>query len=303
MLLSIVIVSWNVSDLLAACLVSVRRTLPPDLATRTEILVVDNASHDGSGAMVRKRFPGVRLLENRENAGFARACNQGIAAGQGEFVLLLNPDCEVFPGAVALLVEFLKEHGDAVAAGPRLVGPDGALQPSCTRLPTLPRELCNLFHLPFARDDMTRWPTSAPRRVDVLQGACLLLRRRVLDRVGLFDEDYFLYSEEVDLCDRIHRAGNHIFWVPAARVLHHGSASTRQAADPMFRRLYEGKVLFFRKRRGRAAGWCYKMILAGAAGGRLLLSPFALLEQGPKRRRHIDLAKRYGRLLLALPRL
>jgi len=317
--LSIIIVNWNTRDLLARCLesvasrqISVARHQTSDDSDRptddclltTDVWVVDNASSDGSAQMVRERFPWVRLIENEENVGFARANNQAIRQSNGRYVLLLNPDTEVQPGALETLVRFMDEHPEAGAAGARLLNPDGTLQPSCHPMPTLSRELWRLFHLdafwPYAVYRMAAWDLTTPRRVDVAQGACLILRQEVLDSVGLLDEDYFIYSEEVDLCYRIRRAGWHVCWVPQAVVVHYEGQSTRQVAPQMFLRLYEGKVMFFHKNRGVLAAQVYKLILLAAALARLAISPLAWLERSPRRERHLTLAGQYWRLVRVL---
>lgn len=318
--LSIVIVNWNTHDLLAQCLESL--VASPDLQisgllnqpeTRhhspvtIKVLVVDNASTDGSAAMIRARFPWVRLVENRENVGFARANNQAIRESEGHYVLLLNPDTEVKSGALETLVRFADAHPQVGAVGPRLVNPDGTLQSSCHPTPTLAGEVWRLFHLdvlwPYARYQMSAWDLDNPRRVDVIQGACLLLRRAALDQIGFLDEDYFMYSEEVDLCHRLKRAGWSLYWVPEAQVVHYGGRSTQQVAAEMFLQLYQSKLLYFRKHHGWLAAQVYKVILAAAALGRLSLSPLAWLGQFPQRERHLILAGQYLRLLKALPEL
>lgn len=303
-ILSIVVVSWNTKDLLRACLDSVF-AYPP--AAPFEVWVVDNDSHDGSVAMVRQRFPQVKLIENKDNVGFAQANNQAIEHCEGEYVLLLNPDTEVKPRALTELVTFLDHNPAAGAAGSRLLNPDGSLQPSCHPAPTLGRELWRLFHLdnvrPFGRYDMHQWDTGQPRDVDVLQGAALAVRKHILDQIGFLDGDYFIYSEEVDLCFRIQRAGWRLYWVPASRVVHYGGQSTRQVAEKMFLQLYLGKLKYFRKHYGRLAGVAYKWILLLASLMRLMLTPFAWLQKPPQRQHNFLLARYYQRLLLSLPRM
>lgn len=309
LLLSVVIVSWNTRELLSRCLASLLSESGDEhsrgIQSTTEILVVDNASDDGSADRVRERFPQVRLIANISNVGFAAGCNQAIRVAGGQYVVLLNPDAQVEPAALAALAGFMEAHPEAGAAAPMLVDADGAPQVSCSPEPTLRRELWRLFHLdgvrPFAVYPMHRWPTDQAREVDVAQGACLLLRRTALDRVGLLDERFFIYSEEVDLCQRLRRADWKVYWFPVARVLHHGGQSTRQAAPAMFLRLYQGKILYFRKHRGAAAARVYKVILSAAALGRLLISPLAWLEPPARRQRHQLLAGYYERLLRALP--
>lgn len=302
--LSIIIVSWNTRDLLEQCLASVFASPP---ACAFEVWVVDNASTDGSNELVRRRFPQVRLVENTDNLGFAGGNNQAIRASAGRYVLLLNPDTEVKSGALETLVRFMEEQPQAGAAGSRLLNPDQTLQPSCYPLPTLSRELWRLFHLdavrPYGTYRMADWSLDSPRAVDVIQGACLILRRTALDQVGLLDEDYFMYSEEVDLCFRLQKAGWQLHYVPRAKVVHYGGQSTQQVAAEMFLRLYQGKLIFFRKHRGWMAGQAYKLVLLAAAAARLLLSPLAWFESPSHRQQHLTLANNYWRLMMALPRM
>ncbi len=304
--LSIIIVNWNTRELLASCLQSVSDNLRATAGLKVETFVVDNASADGSAAMVREHFPWVRLLENGQNAGFAQANNQAIRQSGGRYLLLLNPDTEVRPGALAALFSFMEAHPEAGAAGARLLNTDGSLQPSCTLTPTPGRELWLLLHLDalyprYARYAMSEWDTGKPRAVEVLKGACLLLRREALDQAGPFDEEYFMYSEEVDLCRRIRLGGWQIYWVPQAEVIHYEGQSTRQVATNMFLHLYQAKLFYFRKNGGRRAAWRYKLVLLAAALPRLALSPLAWLERPPARQRHLALAGRYWQLVRLLP--
>ena len=305
--LSIIIVNWNTRDLLAQCLTSLYADVPFASFAPFETFVVDNASSDGSAAMVRERFPQVHLIENSENVGFARANNQAIRQSTGRYVLLLNPDTEVQPGALEILVRFMDAHTRVGAAGPQLLNPDGTLQAWCYPAPTLSREFWRLLYLdafwPYGRYDMATWDLSTPREVDMAPGACLILRREALDQVGLLDEDYFIYSEEVDLCYRLRQHSWKVHWVPQAVVMHYGCRSTRQVAAAMFLRLHQGKVLYFRKRHGQLAAYAYKLILLAAALTRLLLSPLAWLERHPRRHQHLARAGDYWRLLKVLPKM
>jgi N-acetylglucosaminyl-diphospho-decaprenol L-rhamnosyltransferase len=302
--ISIIIVSWNTSKLLENCLASILANPP---TSPFENWVVDNASTDDSPRMLREKFPQVHLVENRENVGFARANNQAIQRSTGKYVLLLNPDTLLTSGALQALADFLDKHPEAGAAGARILNPDGSLQISSHPRPTLLRELWRLFHLdrllPYAEYPLTKWETSQAQEVDMLMGACLLLRREVLDGVGLLDEDYFVYSEEVDLCYRIQRAGWRLFWVPQAEVVHFGGQSTQQAPTEMFLNLYHGKIKYFRKHYGWAAAQIYKLILRIAALARLMLAPFVIFEHASRRQKHLTLVDRYWRLILALPRM
>jgi hypothetical protein len=302
MAVSIVIVNWNARDVLLRCLRSIEAA-DPDRSTDT--IVIDNASYDNSVAQVRQHFPRVTLIENAANLGFAAANNQGIQVGHGKFVLLLNPDTELHADALHLLIQFMLDHPRCGAAGPRLLNPDGTLQPSAFPFPTLRREIWRLLHLdsikPYALYPVIAWSLTQPRSVDTLQGACLLLRRDALDQIGLLDEDYFIYSEEIDLCYRLRQAGWSIEWMPQAKVLHYSGQSTRLIAAEMFQHLYHSKIIFFRKHSSRLAASIYKIILGTAALARLLITPCAWLEPPSQRDRHLRLARNYWYLLRSLP--
>lgn len=300
--LSIILVSWNTRDLLADCLTSVYAYPPQDVF---EVLVVDNASSDGSAAMVKAQFPQVRLIESEKNVGFAQGNNLAVPLCQGEYVLLLNPDTVVKPEALQELVRFMDAHPEAGAAGSRLLNPDESLQPSCHPAPTLSRELWRLFHLdvlrPYGAYHMSKWDMGQPREVDVIQGASFMLRKTALDKIGFLDGRYFMYSEEVDLCYRLQKAGWKLFYVPASRVIHYGGQSTKLVAADMFLQLYLGKLTYFRKHYGRLAGIGYKLILLLASLSRLLMTPLAWLQKPAQRKKNLTLARHYGRLLSALP--
>jgi GT2 family glycosyltransferase len=302
--LSIIIVSWNTRKLLENCLGSILANPP---ISPFENWVVDNASTDDSPRMVREKFPQVHLIENHENVGFARANNQAIQRCTGKYILLLNPDTLVASGALQALVDFLDKHPEAGAAGARILNPDGSMQISSHPRPSLSRELWRLFHLdslsPYAEYPLIKWETNQAQQVDVLMGACLLLRKEVLDQVGFLDEDYFIYSEEVDLCYRIQRAGWRLFWIPRAEVVHFGGQSTQQAPTEMFLSLYHSKIKYFRKHHGGSAAQIYKLILRIAALSRLILAPFVIFEHRSRRQKHLKLVDRYWRLILALPRM
>jgi N-acetylglucosaminyl-diphospho-decaprenol L-rhamnosyltransferase len=279
--LSVVIVSWNTRDLLARCLESIDRS-PPGCGY--EVWVVDNASSDGSAQMVRERFRWVHLIENEQNVGFAAANNQAIrlsgsCPGSGrssEYIVLLNSDTEVRPGALEALVAFMQDHPAAGAAGARLLNSDGSLQLSCHPMLTPGREVWRLLFLerlwPRAKYPMQRWDPQTPRRVEVIKGACLLLRRPALDQVGLLDEGYFMYTEEVDLCYRMALAGWELWWVPGAEVVHHEAGSTRQAAESMYVQLYRSKVQFYRKFGGSRRAQQFKWLLRLAYWPRLAVA-------------------------------
>jgi GT2 family glycosyltransferase len=257
---------------------------------QVEIIVVDNASADDSAEMVRTKYSQVLVIENRENAGFARANNQAIAAGSGTYILLLNSDTEVHEGALQALVAFMDAHPRAGAAGARLLNSDGSPQAACHPMLTPWREAWRLMFLdnlwPKASYRIDDWDIETPRQVEVIKGACLLLRRAALDEVGLLDERYHMYTEEVDLCYRLNEAGWELWYVPRAIVTHHGGASSALAAEEMYLQLYRSKLQFYRKMGGeRRARWFKTLTL-------LAYLPRAIAQ--PQRRV-------YRRLLAELP--
>ena len=305
MLLSIVVVSWNTRELLAECLESI---LKDSSGIEHEVFVVDNASTDGSQAMVEERFPTVNLIQNPQNFGFAKANNQALRQSAGKYILLLNSDTQVLPGAIGGLFGFMEKHSSAGAAGARLLNRDGSLQFSCSPEPSLWREVLRLFHFPGVRPDgtysMAGWDLTAPQEVDTILGACIILRRSILDQIGLFDEDFFMYSEEVDLCTRIRRAGWSIYWAPQSKIVHYGGQSTGKIASDMSIQLYKSKILYFRKHYPRWTANLYKSVLWLAASARLALTPFiSSLEKPDQRARYLALAANYRQLREELPAL
>lgn len=279
----IVIVSWNTRELLASCLDSVAAEVASVGSGEIEVIVVDNASLDASLDMVRRKYPWVRTIANSENLGFAVANNQAIEASQGEYVLLLNSDTVVHAGAVQALYEFMEHRPDAGVAGAKLLNEDESLQDSCRPMLTPWREFWRLVYLdrlwPRASYNMAGWDGAAPRQVEVMMGACMMLRRRALDEVGLLDTSYFMYTEEVDLCYRLASAGWKLWYVPLAKVTHYGQASSRQVENEMFVQLYRSKVQFYRKTGGEQLANRFKLILRAVYYPRLafarLLTPFS----------------------------
>ncbi len=317
-MISLIIVNWNTCELLAGCLASVtgdqlsvngdqssttdnRLPSTDHRSPITEVIVVDNASTDGSAAMIRERFPQVQLVENRENVGFARANNQAICHSRGGYVALLNSDTVVHEGALAALVAFMDAYPQAGACGPRLLNGDGTLQPSVHPMLTPGREFWRLAFLdrlwPRATYNQERWDTVTPRPVEVIKGACLLLRRSALDQVGLLDDQYFMYTEEVDLCYRLAQAGWGLWLVPQAVVTHFGEGSSKQVREAMYLQLYRSKVQFYYKFGGRPRVALYKALLALAYLPRAAAAGVTSLVRPASRPQ----ARLFRRLLAELP--
>ncbi len=306
--LSIIIVNWNTRDMLVQCLLSVCSDLAaaedagpsvPRLAA--EVIVVDNASSDDSAAVVCERFPWVHLIRNAENAGFARANNQGLQAAAGRYLLLLNSDTVVHPGALATLVQFMDAHPRAGACGARLLNADGSLQHACHPMLTPGREFWRLLFLervwPRATYPMAGWSTETACAVEAIKGACLLLRRTALDQIGLLDEAYFMYTEEVDLCRRLSLGGWELWYVPQAVVTHYGGASSSQMADAMYLQLYRSKLQFYRKFGGEPAAQHARLLFSTAYAGRWAVATVGGLVKPAYRGQ----AKLYRTLLAELP--
>jgi GT2 family glycosyltransferase len=266
--LSIVIVNWNASDLLLRCLKAVYATCG---TLELEVIVVDNASMDDSVAVLRDQFPQVNVVENKENLGFSKANNQGIRMAKGRYYLLLNTDTFVHPGTLETMIKFMDEHPEAGASGCQLYYEDGSLQRSCTSFPTLATELWQALWLDrvfrrspiFGKYRMSYWDFNDTRQVDSIIGAFMMLRCEALDQVGLLDESYFMYSEEVDLCYRMHQAGWKVMFTPKATATHlWGGTSKRIPGETTFLRLYHSRMKFFRKHYGSFNAILYKLILS-----------------------------------------
>jgi GT2 family glycosyltransferase len=283
--LAIVIVNWNVRALLAACLAS----LAADPACPSwDVIVVDNASADGSADMVRSAFPWVRLIESPVNLGFADGCQAGWEASDSAFVLLLNPDTEVPVGALGTMVSDLEARPSAAILGSRLVAADGRLQRSAGgAFPTLRNIAWNYLFLD--RLLPRRWAPAAVfiecdpddvREMDWVSGAAMLLRRAAVGP-RIFDPEYFMFGEDMALCDRMRREGWDVFYSGRQTVLHHhGQSYQKQSSIEVLVTIYRGPRTFFRATHGAAAAVAYDALLLvgyvlrwGIAGVLNLLRP------------------------------
>jgi len=263
--LSVIIVSWNVRELLRTCLLALRvsPSLPPSQGGRaSETIVVDNASGDGSPEMVAADFPEVRLIRNVENRGFTLANNQALAISRGRKLVLLNPDAEVVGDALATMASYLDAHPRVGALGPLLRYPEGSPQPSRRRFPTLATALLESTVLQewwrgnrtLRRYYMSDTPDDLVQSVDWVVGACLMVRREAFEQVGPLDESFFMYSEEMDWCHRIKDAGWEIVYLPTATVIHHEGRSSEQVVAARHIHFQSSKVRYFRKYHGRFQG-------------------------------------------------
>jgi GT2 family glycosyltransferase len=228
--LSIVIVNWNTIGLLRDCLRSIYATTR---GLDFEVIVVDNASHDGSVEMARAEFPQAILIANAENLGFAAANNQGLAIARGRYALLLNSDTVVLDSALQRTVAFADAHPEAGVVGCRTLNPDGSLQNTCFMFPSLLNWLLFATYLYrvfprsrfFGREQMTWWARDDVREVEVVTGCFMLVRREAIEAVGVMDPGFFMYAEETDWCYRFRRAGWKCLFTPDAEIIHIGGAS------------------------------------------------------------------------------
>jgi N-acetylglucosaminyl-diphospho-decaprenol L-rhamnosyltransferase len=247
--------------------------------------VVDNASSDESVRVIRRCFPRVRLLENSSNVGFARANNQALRELGADYVLLLNPDTIVHAGAVDRMVRFLQDHPTAAAVGCMLLNEDGSLQPSCRSFPTPLKHLAEVLRLPrlcrhvpvLNQRCVLAWKHDQIRAVAWVSGACLAMRREAIREVGLFDEGYFMYAEELDWCYRARQHGWLVYYMPDAKVTHLGGRSTARVAPRMFVQGYQSLLRFFGKFYSPAAVMGLRAVIAVRVAARvaklLLIGP------------------------------
>jgi len=270
---SVVIVSWNVKEPLRECLSSVARFGERVLET----IVVDNASSDGSAEWVRGRFPSVTWLQNTANEGFARACNRGLREAHGAYALVLNPDTVLRPGAVATMAATLDARAQAAVVGPRTSFPDGSVQVSFG--PRLHfRSEWRQRRLVRGVRRRAAWAVreaealaSREHEPDWVSGACMMLRLEAVRAVGLFDESFFLYEEDVDLCVRLRAAGHRVLFLPNAQIEHRLGASMAQSGPRPRVEYHRSHVRYYAKHNGAAATIVLRgLILARASLGWVL---------------------------------
>jgi len=277
--LSICIVNWNTRDLLAACLDSIEKARE---GRQVQVVVVDNASGDDSARMVRERFPDVELIHNRQNLYYAAANNQALRASTGELKLLLNPDVQVPARGLSDLVDWMSDHPQAGAVAPRLVYPDGRLQRSCRSFPdpdTIVYDVLGLSRLfassrRFGKWRMTWWDYDQDRQVDQPMASALLLRSQALEQVGLFDEEFPMFFNDVDLCRRLWDGGWQVWFTPAVSMVHHHGGSTRLVRGKMIAESGRSFVRYYRKHYRNRTPWPIYglsiLLLRVAYAGRIL---------------------------------
>jgi GT2 family glycosyltransferase len=229
--ISIVIVSWNAKKYLTDCVESL---LSQESSRTMEIIVVDNASTDGSPEVIMERFPEVILIQNEKNLGFAKANNIGINRSTGKYICLINSDIKILNGCILKLYYFMEENSPAGIIGPKILNSDLSSQSSCRRFPSLWNNFCSAFGLnkispnskEFSGEQMFYFQHNRVERVHVVSGCFMMVRRKALDQVGYLDDQFFMYSEDIDWCKRFWDAGWEVAFSPNARAIHYGGASS-----------------------------------------------------------------------------
>ncbi|MFL5918624.1 MAG: glycosyltransferase family 2 protein [Gaiellaceae bacterium] len=261
---SVSLVNTNSRELLLGCLETLR-------GTNAEIVVLDNASQDGSADAVRARFPDVRVLAQGFRAGFGANHNTVIRATSGRYVYVLNEDTTADDWAFDRVVAYLDAHPRVAALGPRLVYPDGRTQASAWRFPT--PAVSTLGLLTVGKVGVKQSGSEEPRAVDWVMGAALVLRREALEEVGLFDEDFFLYSEEVDLQFRLRQAGWAVHYFPAATVVHHESQFSAEIPERRINEMWRSRHRYWRKHHSGAGARIAALATGGQYAVRAIAAP------------------------------
>jgi len=263
--LSIIIVNWNTRDMLRDCLSSI-----PDQnrGLCVETFVIDNASQDGSAAMVSTEFPGVRLIQNKENLGFGTATNQGMREATGRYFLLLNSDTLVHADVLADSVSYMEENSEVGMMGCRVLNEDGSVQMTCSRFPSFMNLFLQTMGLNrldrprwLQRYQMLDWDRSDEREVEVISGCYLMTRRETVNQIGMLDEAFFLYGEETDWCRRCAEGGWKLVFAPVGCITHLGSGSISKLNYRRDLMLTEGTVRLHRKHSGYLAATAVWLLL------------------------------------------
>lgn len=274
---TIVVVNWKTPRLLAGALRSIFADPNSD---QFEVFVVDNNSGDGSVEMLRRDFRNVRTIANKENVGFAVACNQVIPKANGDYVLLLNPDTVVVDQAISKMIAYMDEHIDCAAVGPKVLNPDGSLQLACRRsFPTPEAAFYRLTYLSrifpknplFARYNLTNADPNLELDVDALSGSCMMVRKSAINRIGLLDEDIFMFGEDIDWCWRLKQEGWRVRYYPAAVVYHYHGASSRFRKVGATINLHKGMEVFYRKHLACNYPFIFNWLVYSAIWPRLIL--------------------------------
>jgi GT2 family glycosyltransferase len=262
---SVIIVSWNAQDYLMQCLSSLTSEV---CRYPMEIIVVDNASSDGSPDCVASKYPDVRLIRNTENFGFAKANNIGVSVSTGKYLCFVNSDVKVLPDCITRLVEYCEEHPAVGMVGPKIIGGDGHLQRSCRGFPNVWNMFCRALALDsifkncklFTGYSLYYWPQDSLREVDILTGCFWLIPRPALEQVGLLDEAFFIYGEDMDWCKRFWDKGWQVVFVPSAEAIHYGGGSSSNAPIRFYIEKQKADLQYWKKHHADLAVICYLLV-------------------------------------------
>lgn len=293
--LSIIIVNWNTREMLRDCLKSVFKGSPT--GRNYEVIVVDNASNDGSQDMVRQQFPQVTMIMNDENKGFAAANNQAMAIASGTNILLLNSDTLVHGDVLAKSLDYMDAHWNVGAMGCRVLNEDGSLQHSTSQFPTFLNLACQTFGLDrlpgvpaFRKYRMLDWDRQSERYVQTVSGCYLMVRKQCVEKVGMLDEDFFFFGEETDWCRRIREAGWRVAFAPVGCITHLGGGSSGTLNHKRDLMLTEATVRLHRKHSGIITALSVYLLLLGFNGSRFiywtLMSGLGQAKRAQDRSRH-----------------
>jgi N-acetylglucosaminyl-diphospho-decaprenol L-rhamnosyltransferase len=281
--LSIIIVNWNSKEYLQKCIGSIFDSIQ---GIEYEIVVIDSGSFDGCGEILQQRYPQVHFIQSEKNLGFAKANNAAFLKLSGQFVLFLNPDTEVLGSAVNLMFDFSKQHSNAGAVGCKLLNADTTVQTSCIQsFPTILNQILDSELLRKLCPKSPLWGNAPlvgiqnkPEEVEAISGACMMIKRSVFEQVGLFSENYFMYTEDIDLCYKISQAGYENYYVPGATVIHFGGGSSMKQNENYFSTVLmkESSFIFFLKTKGRTYATLYKISMTFASLIRLTVLLFSL---------------------------
>ncbi|HLH34931.1 MAG TPA: glycosyltransferase family 2 protein [Alloacidobacterium sp.] len=289
--LSIIIINWNSKEFLRKCLASIRDSIKN---VEYEVIIIDNASYDGAEEMVRSTFPETMFIQSDKNLGFAGANNLGFAYSSGRNILFLNPDTEIKGTAIQSLLTALESDQNIGMVGARLLNSDLSVQTtSITALPSVLNQVIASNYLKTRFPKLKAWgmrplyeSTNRTARVDAISGACMLARRKVLEKIGCFTTEYFMYAEDMDLCIKVSKTGAQIHYVPDAVIVHHGGSSSAKRKESNFSSIVQRESLmqFFKLHRGHAYALLYRAATGAIAFCRIavliLCSPLSVTSAG-----------------------
>ena len=261
MTISIVIANWNTKDLIQQCIESIFGTTPQEQVTY-EVIIIDNASTDGSTEYLRSQSGRITLIENKTNLGYAKACNQGMKIARGKFILLLGSDTIMQPGTLFECVKFLEGNNDAGAVSCKLLNPDGSIQNSLKKFPKLKNAFYTYLSLDkLNRDyDMAEFNYDNTVEVEQADATFLMIRKELMERIGYFDESYRILYNDVDLCRRIQKAGCKIFFLHSVSIIHYGSHSTKNADFALRKIMYSDIYRYYCRNFGFKAKFLYPIL-------------------------------------------